>query len=144
MSGDGWDMEPQAEGLNIKLKSGEYVEGVLVGEPKGGYGIWTEENGKSKFFPADPKAPGAKFRFKINFATKVNGRWVPRILEQGSKVFGDAKRLKNAGYTLSETIVRIEREGQGKNDTKYTLLPTPLKLSDEDLQALKALHLNDL
>ena len=137
-----WDVEPKESGssLYVKLKGGESVTGVLLGDPRVFYVKW--DAGKPTV--SSEQDPDAKFRFRVNFAVKHEGKWVPKIYEGGKTIFNAAKKLKNVGYKLNETVVDLSREGTSLQDTEWSLLATPIKLTEEDVTNLDKLQLNDL
>lgn len=125
------------DGSFLKLKDGESVVGVLCGEVKEFYVLWSG----NKSAPCEENTPGAKFRFKVNFAViDKTGAITPRILEQGPQMYKAFKELTEH-YNLEETVLSIKRTGTGANDTKYAVLPLPKKPSDKTLATIKSLEL---
>ncbi len=137
-----WDYSPKETGSNlfVKIKGGESATGVLLGEPRIYDAKWV--NGKPVVVPATD--PDGKFRFRVNFVSKHEDKWVPKILEGGKSVFNAIKKLKNVGYNLNETVVDYSREGNTQNDTEYSVTATPIKLTPDDIAQLGLLNLNDL
>lgn len=125
----------------LKIKAGEFALGVFRGSPHEFYNLW--ENGKSKEVPQGTL--GARFRFKINFVTKVNGQHTPVVWEQGPTVYNQLKDF-NKDFPLEKTIVKISRTGSTKDDTTYTILPLPKgsEVTPQLEETLAALKLNDL
>lgn len=137
-----WDEAVEESGgtsLFLKLKDGEQVTGVFLGEPRTFYVKWV--NGKPQ--AAKKGDEGASFRFRTNLVVKDGNQWLPKILEQGVVVYRIVQQLRNTGYELSDTIIRLARAGTG-TDTEYSLLPSPKKLTAEDVNALSSVKLNDL
>ena len=123
----------------LKIKPGEEVTGVFRGEPLEFYVKWQDK----KALPAKAGDPGAKFRFKLNFVTKINNVYTPVVWEQGSLVYNQLKEL-NSEYQLDKTVVKIKRKGS-ELDTEYTILPVKGGEITPNLEeTLSLLKLNDL
>jgi hypothetical protein len=133
--------DPQTTGgIFLKIADGETVAGVLRGDVKTQYVQWGKDN---KSTACDAKAPGAKFRFKVNFIVMdKEGNMSPKILEQGPSFYKDLKAIAE-DYDLSETLIKIKRNGADKSTT-YTIMPTPQKPSEKTLKALEAIELHPL
>lgn len=101
----------------LKLKDKESVVGIFRGEPRDFYAAW---DGK-KYVEVAEDDPNGSFRFKINFVIKEGANYVPKIFENGVAVYRQLAEL-NAEYDLSETTVKITRNGTG-TDTAYSILP---------------------
>lgn len=110
----------------LKLKDGESVAGVFRGELYDFFAAWN--NKVSSVVPEG--APGAKFRFRINFITKGPAGYVAKVLEQGSTVYRDLKTLHEE-YDLEQTVVKITRHGSTMNDTSYSLMPLRTPVTEE-------------
>lgn len=101
----------------LKLKDKESVSGIFMGDLHEFYVEW--EAGKSRVVPEG--APGAKFRFRVNFVVKEGSVYVPKIFEQGLTVYRDLAAIHEE-YPLDSIVVKITRNGTG-TDTTYNLLP---------------------
>ena len=132
--------DPQVTGgIFLKIADGEVVAGVLRGEVKTQYVTWADK----KSTPCEPNAPGAKFRFKVNFIVMdKDGNMSPKILEQGPSFYKDLKAIAE-DYDLSETLIKIKRNGSDKN-TSYTIMPTPKPPSPDTLKRLAEIELHPL
>lgn len=133
--------DPQVTGgIFLKIADGEIVQGVLRGEVKTQYVQWGLDK---KSTVCDPKAPGAKFRFKVNFVVMdKEGNMTPKILEQGPSFYKDLKAIAE-DYDLEQTLIKIKRNGSDKNTT-YTIMPTPKPPAADTLKKLAALELHPL
>ena len=121
-------------GLYLKLKDGEAVEGVFVGEP---YCYFAKFGDKTEY---DKWSEGLSFRFKINFVTRGdNGEPVAKIFQQGSS-FRDQLLDAIAEYG-QDCIYKIKRTGSGKDDTRYAIL-FKAKLPPEQAEKIKSVRLN--
>lgn len=123
-------------GKYLKLKDGDEVRGVFRGDPYTYYAKW--EN-KSLSWSKEEQ-PGYRFRFRINFVQKVNGEYVPKVLEQGPMVYRQMAELAE-DWELESTVVKLKRRGEGL-DTEYSLVVTNDPVTDFD--ALKAVELLDV
>lgn len=132
---------PESGGKNyLKLKSGESITGIFMGEPYEFYSLW--EQGKPREVPAG--TPGAGFRFRINFVVKEGGVYVPKIFEQGVTVYKQLDEI-NTEYPLETTVIKISRSGSSISDTTYSLLPLLNKPIDAQTMAhLRTIELHDL
>lgn len=115
----------------IKLKAGESVVGVLRGEPY-------------EFEHAFKEGDKAKFRFRLNMVTKVNGAMTAMVLEGGWKLYQGLRTLSEAGWDLETSFVKISRQGSGMNDTTYTAAVIPQAPTSDALQQVAKIPLNDL
>lgn len=132
----------------VRLKNGESVRGVFRGEPFTFYNHWTGKKSEPctgpgcSFCSADSRP---RFRFRLSFVVREdNGNLVPKIFEQGAKVYETLKGLHESDYNLEKTILKITRQGTGLNDTVYTILPLPGlagTVTDEIEKRLKAIAL---
>lgn len=120
----------------IRLKDGDKMVGVFAGEPITFFSIFKQQEMYSK------KVQGSSFKFRINFIESQNGKWVPRILEQGAGMF-DAIVACKEKYGIDKVAFEIGRKGQGKDDTVYSVL-FDNNLTDADLEQLKKVKLFDL
>lgn len=125
--------------LFLKLKDGESKIGVCRGELYEFFQVW--ENGRSRI--AEPDEKGAKSRFRLNFVSYENGKFVARIWEFGLTVYNQLAEI-NEEYPLEKTKLKVTRKGTG-TDTVYMILPmlkepiSPKALKDLDGVALNAL-----
>ena len=135
---------PSAGGENkldvIRLKDGEAVTGMIVGEF---HTYYAKYNGK--YFEASKKGvEGAKFRFRINFAVKDAANWQLRVLENGSLLYERLFDL-NEEFPLDANVITVKRKGSGQNDTEYSALASgKVKLTKEDAAYLATLVPVDL
>jgi len=120
-------------GMFVKLKDGQFITGVLAGEVKFYEKIWKDR-------PDQPTQ-----RFKMNLLVKENGAISAKILDQGPSVWNQLVDMKEAGYNLLRTTIKISRKGSGKFDTEYTIMPIPNGVIDDiSFSSLAAVKLNDL
>jgi len=114
----GWDEIDKAKsggGMFVKLKSGESIEGVFRGEPYCCYEKFKERQEYATY------VEGSSLKFKINFIVKENGSYVAKILKQGMTL---AKQIRKLTLECGmDTLFKLEREGSGKDDTVYYLIP---------------------
>lgn len=108
------------DGEFLKLENGKSVTGVFRGDPLEYYSKW---EGK-KSIPCAEGDEGARFRFRVNFVTKVDGAYKALIWEQGATVYNQLKRF-NEDFPLDKTVVKISRSGSTMNDTVYFITPNP-------------------
>lgn len=134
-------MSPEGRGSNLflKIKDGESVIGVFRGEPLEFYSKWI--GGKSQI--ALPDDPEAKKRYRLNFITKEDGKFVPKIWEFGVFIYNQLADI-NDEYPLEKTKVKITRHGTG-TDTTYMILPLLKEpLPPKILKEIESIHLNIL
>lgn len=135
---NGWgkvDTAKEGSGLFLKLESGKSVQCMVVGEPYGFYQIYPEKKEYADW------VPGSSFRFKINVAVLENGAFTMKIFNQGVTV---AKTLRKFLQKLGpNTLFEIEREGSGKDDTVYHIIPMG-PVSPEQLEQVKKLKSHNL
>lgn len=137
----------------IKLEDKEKVQGVFRGNPKIFKTHW---NGK--FGELCPESAGlgtcarcsndekSKFRFRINFITRQDGKWIAKVFENSYGTYQDIKALHEGEYNLEETCVTISRTGKGLNDTRYQVMPSKGNggLTPDDFRAFLGIKLHDL
>lgn len=129
------DNAKEASGLFIKLKSGDSIDGVFVGEPYCYYQVFGE---KAEHIDS---VPGSSFRFKINVAVAQNGGFTMKILNGGLRMAKSIRKLTSkVGF---EQLFQIEREGSGKDDTVYHIIPLG-KLTPQQVEMVKKLKKLDL
>lgn len=113
----------------LKIQPDTKVKGILVGEP-----IQLEKEFKGE----------KKWRFRSNFIITENGAYIAKILEGGAAIFNQLKDLEDDGWDLTINLVTISRKGSGM-ETKYTVTPDPKgKLSEKQLDQIRAVELLDL
>lgn len=118
--------------LFVKLKGGESVRGVFVGDPV-------------DFMKAFKEGDKPSFRFRINFVTQENGAYVAKIFEQGKTSYQALRTLNDQGYELDKHIMIISRQGDTKDTTTYSILPAPKgNLTTEQSEQVSKVKLNDL
>ena len=122
----------------IKLKDKESIVGVFQGDIHEFFVRW--ENGKAT--EVAEGAPGASFRFRVNFVLKDGSTFAPKIFEQGVTVYRQLEEL-HAEYDLTTIFVKITRNGVGQ-DTSYSVLPSKAQIKKEELAHIKTLKLHDL
>ena len=143
------DIPSESAGTFLKIKPGESIVGIFRGEPHDYRTHWV--NNRSQECTGDGcdncgQGVKSAFKFRINFMVKEGNAYVAKIWEQGARVYNSLKAL-SADYNLEETVVKISRQGSGKDDTVYSVLPLPPpkgSLSKEALSAIKDVKLHDL
>jgi hypothetical protein len=134
---------PTSNGSNgtmfLKFKDGEAKTGVLRGDIYEFTQVW--ENGKSQV--VEESHPDGKSRFRLNFVTQEDGKFVAKIFEFGLTVYNQLADIAEE-YELDKTKIKISRRGTGM-DTVWNILPLlkepiPPKL----LKDLEAVPLNIL
>lgn len=145
---------PRPKGLGkdnfLKLADKEEVMGVFQGAPYTYRRHWVsgrsvecpsegcqicaappelDERGRNKNAPT--------FRFRINFVTTKDGKWIPKIFEGGGELYDQLTSLDKK-FDLSKTVVEIQRIGM-KQSTKYNVLPrVDMPLNEEMAAKIKA------
>jgi hypothetical protein len=128
----------------VKLKGGESVTGLFIGELYEFRQHWSEGRG-SQLCSGD-KCEACKagqkpsFRFRLNFIVKEGENYVPKVFEQGWTVYEQLRGLHDE-YDLTKTVVKVARQGDGKNDTTYTVLPAKVQPSADVIAKLQKLPL---
>lgn len=119
----------------IKLKDGQFVEGVFVGEP---YPFYQKYQDKLEY---TEWAEGRSFRFKMNFVTKENGQYVCKIFQNNKTTF---KALEEAIAEYGQDcLYKVKRTGSTKEDTTYSVL-FKAKLNEEQVAKVKAVDMHPL
>lgn len=136
-------------GTFLKLKDGDKVTGVFMGDPA----IFRQHWIGGRSAPCQGKAEcehcktgdKAKFRFRINMITKIDGVYVAKVFENGYGMYLDLKELHESAYDLPTTVVILSRSGEG-TDTRYRVLPAKNNggLKAEDFKKLANIPLNKL
>jgi hypothetical protein len=138
-----------ASGTFLKLGDGDKIQGVFQGDPHifkqhwiGGRSVLCPGKAECEHCKANDKA---KFRFRINFLTKVDGVWQAKVFEQGYGTYLELKEMHESAYELPTTFVTISRTGE-KTDTRYRVLPVKDNggLKPEHFKKLAAIPLNEL
>jgi hypothetical protein len=124
--------KPRPKGMGkdnfLKLANGEEVSGVFRGEIYTFRNHWRgkgtpslECSGADCAVCATKPEKGPSFRFRINFITSKDGKWIAKIFESGGDVYDDLARLDKK-FDLSTTVVDLSRTGVDK-ETRYNVLP---------------------
>ncbi len=123
----------------LRLKDGESVNGVFVGELYEFYIKWN--NGKSQIVPQQD--PEGKRRYRCNIVVPEGTGLVCKVWEFGPMICEQLSDI-NEVYALGETKIRIVRKGTG-TDTVYMLLPLLKEpLNAQQKQAIANVQLNVL
>lgn len=114
-------------GVFLKLKDGEKVKGIFVGDPQIFRLHWPKGENSSpcagKETCAKCKAGDKpKFRFRINFLTKADDAWVAKVWEQSYGIYLDLKEMHENAYPLPTTLVTVSRTGENQ-ETRYRIMP---------------------
>lgn len=124
----------------LHLKDGESAKGVFRGEAYEFFIKW--DGGKSSEVTSG--TPGASSRFRLNFVTKIEGKYTAVTWEFGITVYNQLADL-NELYPLETSVVVVSRQGATKDDTRYTILPVPgAQLHGEQLKQIESVELNIL
>ncbi len=115
----------------LKLPAGGVAKGVFRGDVHEFKQHWPKEADRPTVCPEDASCEFCKegkvkagFRFRLNFLINENGAYVAKIFEQGWMVYCQLRDMHSSDYNLEKTIVKITRNGDGKNTT-YTIMPLP-------------------
>lgn len=136
-------------GVFLRLKDGDRIQGIFRGDPSifrqhwvGGRSALCEGKATCEHCKAGDKP---KFRFRINFLTKIDGVWMPKVFEQGYGTYLDLKEMHEGSYDLQVTLVTLSRTGEG-TDTRYRVLPVKANggLKEADFKKIAAIPLNEL
>lgn len=146
---------PRIKGTSIKnrlkLEDGANYVGVFRGSPYtfyqhwvGGHGvICTIKQGACEACARGLDEEKASFRFRINIVAIEGGAPVARVFENGARVYDMLSGLAK-DFDLSQTKVKITRNGKEKNTT-YSIMPTKdFQLSAEMLAQFAGVQLNQL
>ncbi len=127
------------DGTFLKLEEGKPVVGCIRGDVKDLFVVW--QNKKPEY--VDEGTEGAKFRFRVNIAVKVDGGFDMKILEGGAQIYGQLKDLEE-DYDLESYFIKIKRTGSGM-DTEYSVLPMPKgDVTKEDMKIIEKIKMHDL
>jgi len=122
-------------GLFVKLKDGDEVEGVFMGEPHTFYQVFGSKT------EHDNWVDGSSFKFKIPFVVKENGVYVAKIFQGSKTTAGILLDVKDEYGT--DCLYKIKRKGSTKEDTKYSILFKG-NLSVAELESVKKIELPSL
>lgn len=121
--------EKQQKNNFIRLKDGEEVVGVFVGDPVDYYQHYLPNEKKSYLCTGKGcelcKDNKASFRFRVRFAVSdVNNNTFEGAIYEGA--FGAYKDLASLAedYDLNKNLIKIKRKGTNK-DTRYSFIPKP-------------------
>jgi len=103
--------------LFLKLKDGEDIKGVCRGHVYEFFVKW--ENNKS--LVVEGSDPDARSRYRINFVTNIDGKFVAKVWEFSQTICNKLADLAEE-YDLSKTKIKIKRSGTG-TDTDYSIIP---------------------
>lgn len=146
------DLQEDGSSHFLKLKDKEKVKGVFAGDVYDFRQHWvkTERVNKSEMcmghgcqYCAHGDRP--QFRFRINFIIfdeKTNQPFV-KIFEQGVNVYKQLREL-NREFPLNNYIVKITRSGSTRQDTEYSVIPSPSPLTQNIKQLIATVKLHDL
>lgn len=122
----------------LKIKDGESVTGILVGE------LYTYY--QTGFGPtAKVVGPGqGKERHRANIAINGLFGFEIKIWEFGSKLCDDLASLSAAGWDMDKTFITISRSGTTKETTRWTVTPNKREPTTIEMNTLSGLELNKL
>lgn len=131
----------------VKLEAEKSIQGVFRGEPYDFRAHYLDRRGikctgeNCELCLAGNKS---KFRFRINFITKQDDKYVAKVFEQGLTVYKQMSALQGGGYDLERSVVKITRHGSGL-DTEYSIIPIANgSLTPEKEKEVAAVELNSL
>jgi hypothetical protein len=127
----------------VKLKSGETIQGLFRGDIYEFRQHWSETKSdlcKGDDCPICKTGKKPSFRFRLNLIVKEDSNYVAKVFEQGWTVYEQLRGLHNE-YDLTKTVVKIARQGEGKNDTTYTILPAKVQPPADTLKTLASIPL---
>lgn len=91
-----------------------------------------DEKGRNKNAPT--------FRFRVNFITTKDGKFIPKIFEGGGEFYDQLVNLDKK-FDLQKTVVDITRMGM-KTNTKYSVVPrVDIPLTKEWMDKIAAVQL---
>lgn len=132
----------------VKMKSGESVVGVCMGEPFEFKTHWGDDNrttvctGAGCPFCADKKK--SAFRFRVNFIVKEDNKYIAKILEMGWNFYEELQMLDKEYHPIENYALKITRQGE-KLSTKYSIIPVANgKITPEKEKEISKVVLNDL
>lgn len=132
----GWKDIEQAKGSKdfLKIKDGDAVDIVVMGEPKTFYSIFKDPK------EYETKVEGSKFTFKVNVVVKEDDQYVGKILSGGFFLAQDLH--ENVVEHGQDTVFKLKRKGEGIN-TRYHVL-FKAKLTPEQMETFKNIELPPL
>lgn len=132
---------PKTDGPSnyLKIKDGESVSGILRGELFTYY-----ETGFGPTAKIVGLGEGGVQKFRSNFIVNEGGKYVAKVWTFGGRVYDTLAALEKNGWDLDNTLLTISRTGSTKENTKYTVTPSPQKPTPQALQAINALELSQL
>jgi hypothetical protein len=139
------DLSKDTGGKFVKMKSGDRLVGLFVGDPVMFDQHWVEGKSQNCTGPNCPHCEAgekASTRFHINFLTKEEDVWVAKVFEQGKKTLKTLAAFHEE-YDLEKTLVSVTKQGE-KMTTVYNLLPAKVNLTEAELKKVRAIPLNKL
>jgi hypothetical protein len=135
--------------LRIK-ESGASVRGIFVGEPFDFRMHWIKNGNTNKSVSCGGEGcfhclggNRSVFRFRMNFIVKSEDGYQCKVFEQSLKTYESLRSL-NKDYPLESTLVKITRNGMGK-DTYYSIIPVPGNpVSENSWKKIQSMKLFDL
>ena len=122
---------PRPKGLGsenfLKLNDKQEVTGIFQGGIYTFRRHWLNNRGSEcpgegcQICAADPEKNYPSFRFRVNFITTKDGKWVAKIFEGGGETYDILTNLDRK-FDLTKTVVEIGRSGL-KQNTKYNVIP---------------------
>lgn len=129
----------EASNRFLKIQDGEKVDLVLAGDMHSffqkGFGLTSEIVGPDE---------GGKERYRHNVIVKDGASYIAKIWEFGPKIYDEISALEVAGWDLDKTQLTLSRKGSKKEDTKYTLTPSPKPIPAATLKELGKVELHSL
>ena len=121
----------------IKLKDGQFIEGVFMGDPYTFYTIYKENPYKEY---ATKETPNHSFKFKINFLVSSGNGYVSKVISGG---YGFLLNIRDAIIEYGEQCVfKIKRTGVEKATT-YTVF-FKRHIGEEEWNELKTIELKQI
>lgn len=122
----------------VRLTDGESVRGIFQGDPVVFWVLWKGQ----RSFVVPETTPESRPRFKMNFVTQENGQLVAKVFEGSMTLYRQLKELHEE-YDLSKTMVKITRNGTGK-ETVYSILPAREPVDKVAMKRIQNVQLQDL
>jgi hypothetical protein len=123
---------PRPKGIGkdnyLNIDDGGEVTGVFKGDIHKYRSHWMQSQNRSldcigadcAICKQDPENYPA-FKFRVNFITSKDGKWIAKVYQGGGKVY-DMLVALDKKFDLSKTVVDISRSGK-KQNTQYTITP---------------------
>lgn len=122
----------------VKLGDGDSITGVFRGTPLKFKSEWV--GSETRRYPENHPLGG--FRFQLNMVEKDT--WEAKVLEGGVMIYNQLVELQEEGYKLTDTWLKVKRNGTGTNTT-YTVLPIKdAALTEEQTNKVESIKLNEL